>query len=226
FNVKGGRCEACKGQGTLRIEMQFLPEVYVPCDVCHGSRYNRETLQIRYKGKNIAQVLDMTVTEAREFFEAIPKIVRKLDTLCEVGLGYIRLGQPSPTLSGGEAQRVKLSRELSKRSTGQTFYLLDEPTVGLHAADVDKLIHVLQQLVEGGNTVIVIEHNPDVVKVADWIIDLGPEGGEAGGQVVAEGTPEAVAQVAHSYTGQYLKRWLARESEGIHENGTERPPSD
>ncbi len=213
FNVKGGRCEACKGQGTLRIEMQFLPEVYVPCDVCHGARYNRETLQIRYKGKNIAQVLDMTVTEAREFFAAIPKIVRKLDTLCEVGLGYIRLGQPSPTLSGGEAQRVKLSRELSKRSTGQTFYMLDEPTVGLHAADVDKLIQVLQQLVEGGNTVVVIEHNPDVVKVSDWIIDLGPEGGEAGGQVVAEGTPEAVAQVEHSYTGRYLKRWLARESE-------------
>ncbi|MFP4394410.1 MAG: excinuclease ABC subunit UvrA [Anaerolineales bacterium] len=212
FNVKGGRCEACQGQGTLRIEMQFLPEIYVPCDVCHGARYNRETLQIRYKGKNIAEVLDMTVTEAREFFAAIPKIVGKLETLCEVGLGYIRLGQPSPTLSGGEAQRVKLSRELSKRSTGQTFYLLDEPTVGLHAADVDKLIQVLQQLVAGGNTVVVIEHNPDVVKVADWIIDLGPEGGEAGGQVVAEGTPEAVARVEHSYTGRYLKRWLARES--------------
>ncbi|MGC9397898.1 MAG: excinuclease ABC subunit UvrA [Anaerolineae bacterium] len=208
FNTKGGRCEACSGQGTLRIEMQFLPEVYVPCDVCHGARYNRETLQIRYKGKNIADVLEMTVTEALDFFSAIPKITRHLQTLYDVGLGYIRLGQPSPTLSGGEAQRIKLSRELSKQTRGHTLYILDEPTVGLHAADVDKLIQVLQRLTDGGNTVIVIEHNPDVIKVADWIIDLGPEGGDAGGEIVAEGTPEEIAQVEHSYTGHYLKRWL------------------
>ncbi|MGC9521604.1 MAG: excinuclease ABC subunit UvrA [Anaerolineae bacterium] len=208
FNVKGGRCEACGGQGELRIEMQFLPEVYVPCDVCHGQRYNRETLQIRYKGLNIAEVLDLTVTEALDFFASIPKITRHLQTLYDVGLGYIRLGQPAPTLSGGEAQRVKLSRELSKRSTGRTLYLLDEPTVGLHAADVDKLIQVLQRLVDTGNTVVVIEHNPDVIKVSDWVIDLGPEGGDAGGEVIAEGPPEEVAANAQSYTGQYLKRWL------------------
>jgi len=212
FNTKGGRCEACKGQGTLRIEMQFLPEVYVPCDVCHGARYNRETLQIRYKDKNIADVLDLTVTEALEFFGAIPKITRRLQTLYDVGLGYIRLGQPSPTLSGGEAQRIKLSRELSKQTRGHTLYILDEPTVGLHAADVARLIHVLQRLTDDGETVIVIEHNPDVVKVADWIIDLGPEGGDAGGEIVVEGTPEDVAQAEHSYTGQYLKRWLRTES--------------
>ncbi len=209
FNVKGGRCEACQGQGTLRIEMQFLPEVYVTCDVCHGRRYNRETLQVRYKGLNIAEVLDLTVNEAVDFFAAIPKIVRRLRTLQDVGLGYIRLGQSATTLSGGEAQRVKLARELSKRATGTTLYILDEPTVGLHAADVDRLIHVLQRLVDAGNTVIVIEHNPDVIKVADWIIDLGPEGGDAGGEIVAQGTPEQVAQVETSYTGQYLKRWLA-----------------
>jgi excinuclease ABC subunit A len=208
FNVKGGRCEACQGQGTLRIEMQFLPEVYVPCDVCHGARYNRETLQIRYKGKNIADVLDMTVTEAADFFAAIPKIVRRLDTLVDVGLGYIRLGQSATTLSGGEAQRIKLARELSKRATGSTLYVLDEPTVGLHAADVDRLIKVLQRLTDTGNTVIVIEHNPDVIKVSDWIIDLGPEGGDAGGQLVAEGPPETVVDVAASHTGQYLQRWL------------------
>mgnify|MGYP006279504659 FL=1 len=210
FNTKGGRCEACKGQGTLRIEMQFLPEVYVPCDVCHGARYNRETLQIRYKDKNIADVLEMTVTEALDFFSAIPKITRRLQTLYDVGLGYIRLGQPSPTLSGGEAQRIKLSRELSKQTRGHTLYILDEPTVGLHAADVDRLIHVLQRLTDDGDTVVVIEHNPDVIKVSDWIIDLGPEGGDAGGEIVAQGTPEEIAQAEHSYTGQYLKRWLQK----------------
>ncbi len=213
FNVKGGRCEACQGQGTLRIEMQFLPEVYVPCDVCHGSRYNRETLQVRYKGLNIADVLALTVDEAAEFFAAIPRIVRRLRTLQEVGLGYIRLGQPAPTLSGGEAQRVKLAKELSKRTQGQTLYILDEPTVGLHAADVHRLIEVLHRLVEAGHTVIVIEHNPDVIKVADWIIDLGPEGGEGGGRIVAEGTPETVARVEGSYTGHYLRRWLAERLE-------------
>ena len=208
FNVKGGRCEACQGHGTLRIEMQFLPDIYVPCDVCHGRRYNRETLQVRYKGKNIAEVLDLTVSEAMEFFANIPAIQNKLQTLQDVGLGYIRLGQPAPTLSGGEAQRVKLSRELSKRATGQTLYVLDEPSVGLHAADVDKLIAVLNRLVDAGNTVVIIEHHPDIIKVADWIVDLGPEGGDAGGEIVAEGTPEQVAQVEASYTGQFLKRVL------------------
>lgn len=208
FNVKGGRCEACEGQGTLRIEMQFLPEVYVPCDVCHGSRYNRETLQIRYKGLNIAEVLDLTVDEALAFFGAIPAIVNKLRTIQDVGLGYIRLGQAATTLSGGEAQRVKLSKELSRRATGRTLYLLDEPTVGLHAADVDRLIQVLQRLADAGNTVLVIEHNPEVIKVADWIVDLGPEGGDAGGRIVAEGTPEQVAHIERSYTGQFLRRWL------------------
>jgi len=208
FNVKGGRCEACQGHGTLRIEMQFLPDIYVPCDVCHGRRYSRETLQVRYKGKNIAEVLDMTMDEAAEFFSAFPAIQRKLQTLQDVGLGYIRLGQPAPTLSGGEAQRVKLSRELSKRATGNTLYVLDEPSVGLHAADVDKLVAVLNRLVDAGNTVVIIEHHPDIIKVADWIIDLGPEGGDGGGEVVAEGTPEQVAQVEDSYTGQFLKRLL------------------
>jgi len=208
FNVKGGRCEACKGHGTLQIEMQFLPDIYIPCDVCHGSRYNRETLQVRYKGKNIADVLDMTMDEAAEFFANIPRIKRKLKTLQDVGLGYIKLGQPSPTLSGGEAQRVKLSRELSKRATGQTLYVLDEPSVGLHAADVDKLIAVLNRLVDAGNTVVIIEHHPDIIKVADWIIDLGPEGGDAGGQIVAQGAPEAVAHVEGSYTGDLLRQVL------------------
>ncbi len=208
FNVKGGRCEACQGQGTTKIEMQFLPDIYIACDVCKGRRYNRETLQVRYKGKNIADVLDMTVGEAMEFFGSIPKIKRKLKTLRDVGLGYIKLGQPSPTLSGGEAQRIKLSRELSKRPTGQTLYILDEPSVGLHAADVDKLLQVLNRLVDRGNTVVIIEHQPDIVKVADWIIDLGPEGGDAGGEIVAEGTPEQVAEVGESYTGQLLKRVL------------------
>jgi excinuclease ABC subunit A len=210
FNVKGGRCEACQGHGTLRIEMQFLPDIYVPCDVCRGRRYNRETLQLRYKGKNIAEVLDMTVSEAMEFFANIPAILSRLETLNEVGLGYIRLGQPAPTLSGGEAQRVKLSRELSKRATGRTLYVLDEPSVGLHAADVDRLIAVLNKLVDAGNTVVIIEHHPDIIKVADWIIDLGPEGGDAGGEIVAEGTPEQVAQVEASYTAQFLRRLLAR----------------
>jgi excinuclease ABC subunit A len=212
FNVKGGRCEACGGQGNLRIEMQFLPEVYVPCDICHGTRYNRETLQVRYKELHIAQVLDLTVTEALELFENVPRIARRLKTLYDVGLGYIRLGQPAPTLSGGEAQRIKLARELSKRATGKTLYILDEPTVGLHAADVDRLIEVLQRLADTGNTIVVIEHNPDVIKVADYIVDLGPEGGGAGGRVVAAGTPEEVAQVQESYTGQYLRRWLERET--------------
>lgn len=208
FNVKGGRCEACKGHGTLQIEMQFLPDIYIPCDVCHGRRYNRETLQVRYRGKNIAGVLDMTVDEAAEFFDNHPKIKRKLRTLQDVGLGYITLGQPSPTLSGGEAQRVKLSRELSKRATGQTLYVLDEPSVGLHAADVDKLIAVLNRLVDAGNTVAIIEHHPDIIKVADWIIDLGPEGGDAGGEIVAQGAPEAVAEVDRSYTGKLLQKVL------------------
>ena len=209
FNVKGGRCEACGGQGELRIEMQFLPEVYVPCDVCHGQRYNRETLQVRYKEHNIAEVLELTVTEALEFFAPFQSLVPKLQTLYDVGLGYIRLGQPATTLSGGEAQRVKLARELSRRATGRTLYLLDEPTVGLHAADVDKLIEVLQRLADTGNTIVVIEHNPDVVKVSDWIIDLGPEGGDAGGELLAEGPPEVIAESPRSYTGQYLKHWLA-----------------
>ena len=208
FNVKGGRCEACQGQGTIKIEMQFLPDIYITCDVCKGKRYNRETLQVRYKGKNIADVLDMTVEEAMEFFGNIPKIKRKLQTLYDVGLGYIKLGQPAPTLSGGEAQRVKLSRELSKVATGHTLYVLDEPSVGLHAADVDKLLKVLNRLVDKGNTVVIIEHHPDIIKVADWIIDLGPEGGDAGGKIVAEGTPEQVAEVEESYTGQLLKRVL------------------
>ena len=212
FNVKGGRCEACQGQGTVKIEMQFLPDIYIACDVCKGTRFNRETLQVRYKGKNIADVLDMTVEEAMEFFGNIPKIKRKLKTLYDVGLGYIKLGQPAPTLSGGEAQRVKLSRELSKKATGRTLYVLDEPSVGLHAADVDKLIKVLNLLVDAGNTVVIIEHHPDIIKVADWIIDLGPEGGDAGGEVVAEGTPEHVAEVEESYTGQLLKRVLNNEA--------------
>ena len=208
FNVKGGRCEACKGDGQIKIEMHFLPDVYVPCEVCAGKRYNRETLQVTYRGKNIAEVLDMTVDEALEFFKNIPGIKRKLDTLHDVGLGYIRLGQPATTLSGGEAQRVKLSSELQKRQTGKTFYILDEPTTGLHFEDVRQLLIVLQRLVDAGNTVLVIEHNLDVVKSADRIIDLGPEGGDRGGQLVATGTPEEVAQVEGSYTGQFLKRVL------------------
>jgi len=208
FNVHGGRCEACQGQGQLRIEMQFLPDVYVPCDVCNGQRFNRETLQVKFKGKNIADVLDTTVEEGLEFFSAFPSIVNKLQTLNDVGLGYVRIGQPAPTLSGGEAQRVKLAKELSRRSTGKTIYVLDEPSVGLHAADVHKLIEVLQRLVEGGNTVLIIEHNMDIVKVADYLIDLGPEGGDRGGELIAAGTPEQVCDVEDSYTGQYLKKYL------------------
>ncbi len=208
FNVRGGRCEACSGDGLIKIEMHFLPDVYVPCDVCKGKRYNRETLDVRYKGKNIAEVLDMTVEEGTVFFENVPKIQKKLQTLSEVGLGYVRLGQPSTTLSGGEAQRVKLATELTKRPTGKTVYILDEPTTGLHIADVHRLIEVLLALVEGGNTVIVIEHNLEVVKTADYLIDLGPEGGDGGGEVVCAGTPEEVAQCGKSYTGQYLKPYL------------------
>ena len=208
FNVKGGRCEACCGDGLVKIEMHFLADVYVPCEVCHGARYNRETLEVRYKGKNIAEVLDMRAEEAVEFFENLPKIRRKAQTLVEVGLGYVKLGQSSTTLSGGEAQRVKLATELARASTGRTIYILDEPTTGLHAADVHKLIEVLQTLVDGGNTVLVIEHNLDVIKTADHIIDLGPEGGDGGGLVVAQGTPEEVARVEESYTGQYLKKYL------------------
>ena len=208
FNVRGGRCESCSGDGLLKIEMHFLPDIYVPCDVCKGKRYNRETLEVRYKGKNIYEVLDMTVDEALDFFENLPKIKQKLTTLADVGLGYIKLGQPSTTLSGGEAQRVKLATELSKRATGNTFYVLDEPTTGLHAADVHKLIEVLNRLTDAGNTVVVIEHNLDVIKTADYIIDLGPEGGDAGGEVLFAGTPEAAMQCESSYTGQFLKRVL------------------
>lgn len=208
FNVKGGRCEACEGDGIIKIEMNFLPDVYVPCEVCKGKRYNRETLEIKYKGKNIYDVLEMTVEEGLAFFSNIPKIARKLQTLQDVGLGYIKIGQPATTLSGGEAQRVKLAAELGKRATGRTIYILDEPTTGLHIADVHKLIDVLQKLVDGGNTVVVIEHNLDLIKTADYIIDLGPEGGNAGGQVVACGTPEQVAKVPESYTGKYLKKML------------------
>jgi excinuclease ABC subunit A len=207
FNVRGGRCEACQGQGQLRIEMQFLPDVYVPCDVCHGTRYNRETLQVRFKEYNIAEVLDMTVDTAAQVFSAFPSMINKLQTLQDVGLGYIRVGQPATTLSGGEAQRVKLARELSRRSTGCTMYVLDEPSVGLHAADVHKLIEVLQRLVDSGNSVVIIEHNLDIIKVADYLIDLGPEGGDGGGEIVAEGTPEEICGTPGSYTGEFLRRF-------------------
>lgn len=215
FNVKGGRCEACKGDGIIKIEMNFLPDVYVPCEVCHGTRYNSETLEVQYKDKNIAQILDMTVSEALEFFSAIPKIKRKLQTIEDVGLGYVSLGQPATTLSGGEAQRMKLASELHRQSNGKSFYILDEPTTGLHMDDVKRLLAVLQRLVDAGNTVLVIEHDLDVIKSADWLIDLGPEGGAGGGQVVATGTPEAVAQVTNSYTGQYLKEMLDRDQARI-----------
>ena len=210
FNVKGGRCEACRGDGIIRIEMNFLPDVYVPCEVCHGARYNRETLEVKYKGKNISEVLDMTVDEGVEFFANVPRVLNKLKSLQDVGLGYIRLGQPATTLSGGEAQRVKLATELSKRSTGRTLYILDEPTTGLHSADIHKLMNVLQLLVNGGDTVVVIEHNLDVIKVADYLIDLGPEGGNGGGTIVATGTPEEVCKVAASYTGKFLAPVLER----------------
>jgi excinuclease ABC subunit A len=214
FNVKGGRCEACKGDGQIKIEMHFLPDIYVTCEVCGGKRYDRETLAVRYKGLNIAEILDLEVEKAHQVFRPIPPIERILKTLNEVGLGYIKLGQPATTLSGGEAQRVKLARELAKRSTGRTLYLLDEPTTGLHFDDVGKLLGILHGLVEKGNSVLVIEHNLEVVKTADWVIDLGPEGGAAGGRLVAEGTPEEVAEVDESFTGQYLRRVLDRRSVG------------
>ena len=215
FNVKGGRCEACQGDGLIKIEMHFLPDVYVSCEVCKGKRYNRETLEIKYKGKSIADVLEMTVSEALRFFENIPKIHRKLETLYDVGLGYIHLGQQATTLSGGEAQRVKLSTELSKVSTSKTIYILDEPTTGLHFEDIKMLLNVLNRLVDKGNTVLVIEHNLDVIKTADYIIDLGPEGGDGGGQIIARGTPEEVAEVKDSYTGQFLKRELQKGQSAI-----------
>ena len=208
FNVKGGRCEACGGDGIIKIEMHFLPDVYVPCEVCGGKRYNRETLEVKYKGKSIYDVLNMTVEEALKFFENVPTIARKIQTLYDVGLSYIRLGQPSTELSGGEAQRIKLATELSKRGTGRTIYILDEPTTGLHFADVHKLIEILRRLSDGGNTVVVIEHNLDVIKTADYIIDIGPEGGDGGGTVIAQGTPEEVAEVPGSYTGYYVKKYL------------------
>jgi excinuclease ABC subunit A len=204
FNVAGGRCEACQGDGVIKVEMHFLPDVYTPCDVCHGKRYNRETLEVHYKGKNITDVLNLTVEDAHAYFNAVPNIARKLQTLLDVGLGYIRLGQSATTLSGGEAQRVKLALELSKRDTGRTLYILDEPTTGLHFADIDLLLKVLHQLRDAGNTIVVIEHNLDVIKTADWLIDMGPEGGSGGGTVVACGTPEDVAANPASFTGRYL----------------------
>ena len=210
FNMPGGRCEACNGDGILKIEMHFLPDIYVPCEVCKGKRYNKETLEVRYKGKTIADVLDMTVEEALAFFTNIPRIKQKVQTLYDVGLGYIKLGQPSTTLSGGEAQRVKLATELSKRSTGKTLYILDEPTTGLHIADVHKLVDILQRLVDGGNSIIVIEHNLDLIKTCDYIIDLGPEGGDKGGEIVGVGTPEQIVKNEQSYTGKFLKKYLER----------------
>ena len=210
FNVKGGRCEACYGDGVKKIEMHFLPDVYVPCEVCKGTRYNRETLEIKFKNKNIAQVLDMTIEEALDFFENIPKVKNKLNMLIEVGLGYMKLGQSAPTLSGGEASRVKLAKELQKRPTGKSVFILDEPPTGLHTHDVKKLISILQRIVDNGDTVIVIEHNLDMIKVADYIIDLGPEGGDFGGQIIAKGTPEEVAKNQKSYTGIYLKKELEK----------------
>ena len=208
FNVSGGRCEACQGDGILRIEMHFLPDIYVPCEVCKGKRYNRETLEVKYKGKSIADVLDMTVEEALDFFSNIPRIKQKMQTLYDVGLGYIKLGQPSTTLSGGEAQRVKLATELSKRATGKTLYILDEPTTGLHIDDVHRLVDILQRLVDTGNSILVIEHNLDLIKTADYIIDLGPEGGDRGGQVIAVGSPEQIVKNEKSYTGKFLEKYL------------------
>ena len=214
FNVKGGRCEACGGDGIIKIEMHFLPDVYVPCEVCGGKRYNRETLDVKYKGKNIFDVLDMTVEEALPFFENLPSIRNKIQTLYDVGLSYVKLGQPSTTLSGGEAQRIKLATELSKRSTGRTIYILDEPTTGLHFADVHKLVEILHRLADGGNTVVVIEHNLDVIKTADYIIDIGPEGGDRGGTVIAKGTPEEIAAAKGSYTGIYVRKMLDKARKG------------
>ena len=210
FNVKGGRCEACQGGGVIKIEMHFLPDVYVTCDVCKGARYNRETLEVKFRGKSIADVLDMTIDEAADFFKAVPKIRDKMVTLQRVGLTYLKVGQQATTLSGGEAQRVKLAKELAKRATGRTLYILDEPTTGLHFEDVNKLLPVLNELVESGNTMVIIEHNLDVIKTADWIIDLGPEGGDGGGDIVAIGTPEKVAKEKRSWTGKYLKPMLGR----------------
>ena len=209
FNVAGGRCEACQGDGVLKIEMHFLPDVYVPCEVCKGKRYNKETLEVKYKGKSISDILEMTVEEALEFFANIPKIKQKIQTLYDVGLGYIKLGQPSTTLSGGEAQRIKLATELSKRPTGKTLYILDEPTTGLHIADVHKLVDILQRLVDTGNTILVIEHNLDLIKTCDYIVDLGPEGGDNGGEVIAVGTPEQICKNDRSYTGKFLKKYLS-----------------
>jgi len=208
FNVKGGRCEACEGEGQVKIEMQFLPDVYVDCEVCQGKRYNAEALEIHYRDKNIADVLSMTVDEALQFFQNVPTIKNKLETIYDVGLGYIRLGQPAPTLSGGEAQRVKLATELSKKATGKTLYILDEPTTGLHFADIERLLFILKRLVLSGNTVIIIEHNMDVIKNCDWIIDLGPEGGDSGGKLIAQGTPNQISKVKTSYTGQFLAKNL------------------
>ncbi|HWL27517.1 MAG TPA: excinuclease ABC subunit UvrA, partial [Burkholderiaceae bacterium] len=217
FNVKGGRCEACQGDGVVKVEMHFLPDMYVPCDICAGKRYNRETLEIRYRGRSISEVLDLTVEQALAYFEAVPTVSRKLHTLMDVGLSYLRLGQSATTLSGGEAQRVKLSLELSKRSTGRTLYILDEPTTGLHFQDIALLLEVLRKLVEGGNTVVIIEHNLDVIKTADWVIDMGPEGGSGGGRIVAQGTPEDIAAHPDSHTGSYLKPLLAdQETSAIH----------
>jgi excinuclease ABC subunit A len=212
FNVRGGRCEACQGDGLIKVEMHFLPDVYVPCDVCHGKRYNRETLEILYKGFSIHDVLDMTVEDAQKLFEPVPSIARKLDTLLDVGLSYVKLGQPATTLSGGEAQRVKLSKELSRRDTGRTLYILDEPTTGLHFHDIEHLLVVLHKLRDDGNTIVVIEHNLDVIKTADWVVDLGPEGGHRGGQIIAQGTPEDLAKMPHSHTGQFLARTLGMDA--------------
>ena len=213
FNIAGGRCESCSGDGIIRIAMHFLADVYVPCEVCHGKRYNRETLEVKYKGKNIFEVLDMTVEEACDFFRNIPSVYNKIKTLKDVGLGYIKLGQSSTTLSGGEAQRVKLATELSKRSTGKTLYILDEPTTGLHSDDVSRLVDILKKFSENGNTVLVIEHNLDVIKVADYIVDLGPDGGDRGGNIVGVGTPEEIAEIESSYTGEYLKPLLQKNSD-------------
>jgi excinuclease ABC subunit A len=224
FNVRGGRCEACEGQGQIQVSMQFLPDVYVPCEVCNGARFNRETLQVLFKGMTIADILETTVEEARDTFNAFPSMVRKLNTLFDVGLGYIRLGQPAPTLSGGEAQRVKLARELSRKASGHTLYILDEPTVGLHAADVRRLISVLDKLVDEGHTVAVIEHNLDVIKVADHVIDLGPEGGDAGGEVIAQGTPEEVAASPSSHTGRYLRDLLFSPTSAPGRRSSSTPP--